>query len=100
MGDSPNSLDHDTTDDLTVTAVAFSPDGKTLVTGDTRGRVGFRDLATGTLTSEWSDHEDTVTGVAFFVQITWTRSWPHWTDISSQPAPLASAKLLKTNERL
>jgi WD40 repeat protein len=46
-------------------ALAASPDGRVLATGDGRGRVQLRDRADGTLQRELDGHHDWVTGLAF-----------------------------------
>ncbi|MCG9133667.1 hypothetical protein J5I95_18495 [Candidatus Poribacteria bacterium] len=48
-----------------VLSVAFSPDGKTLATGDFVGAVQLRDVATGKLRSTFMEHSGAITSVTF-----------------------------------
>jgi RNA polymerase sigma factor (sigma-70 family) len=54
-----------TTSDRWVTALAFSPDGKTLATGHDGGTVRFWETASGKTRREWQAHPDSVHSLAF-----------------------------------
>src|SRR4051794_6286885 len=45
--------------------VAFSPDGKTLASGNSDGTVSLWDIATGRLLGRYKDHGQTIESVAF-----------------------------------
>jgi WD40 repeat protein len=51
--------------DHVVTAIALSPDGKTIVAGDSDGLLESWDIETGRLRGALSEHQGAVSGLAF-----------------------------------
>ena len=49
-----------------VFSLTFSPDGKTLASGDNRGSICLWDVATGRQLHEFTGHEGTQPGLCFF----------------------------------